>query len=147
MSVVLDELHAGGRQERPGAGAVLLVKDRTASLELFVQPAGAGVAVVTARALGHELADLGCKGQSRIDALCGVELLLQFMGREPETGVSAGLVVGHHTVVDEACYAHAALCVALLPAGELQLERYGGGSPALRTGTGLLALLAFELSH
>ena len=69
------------------------------------------------------------------------------MGREPETGIPTGLVVAHHAVVDEACNAHAALGVALLPAGELQLEHHGGGFPALGTGTGLLALLAFELSH
>ena len=79
--------------------------------------------------------------------LDGVELLLQFMGREPEANVSAGLVVGDHAVVHEAGDADAALCVAFLPAGEFQLDYPGIRQPALGTGAGLLALLAFELSH
>ena len=118
VAVVLDELHAGGRQERPRTGAVLLVEDRLESLDLFVQPAGAGITVAAACALSHELADPGNEGQGRIDVLGGVELLLQFMGREPEVRVPAGLVIAHHAVVHEACDAHATLCIALLPAGE-----------------------------
>ena len=134
-------------QERPGAGALLPVKDRTTRFDLFAQPAGPGVAVVATRALGHELAHLGYEVQRRIDVFDGVELLLQFVWREPQTGIPSGLIIGHHAVVDEACDAHAALGVALLPAGELQLNHHGCWLPALGTGTGLLPLLALQLSH
>ena len=147
MAVIADELHAGGGQERPGAGAHLPVEDRAARFDLFVQPTGPGVAVVATRALGHELAHLGDETQRRIGVLDGVELLFQFMGREPQTGVASGLVIGHHAVVDEAGYSHAALGVALLTAGKLQLDDHGGGTPALGTGTGLPALLALQLTH
>ena len=85
-----------------------------------------GVAVIPAGALGYELADLGYEVQRRVDLLEGVELLFQFVRREPEASVPSGLVVGHHAVVDEAADAHAALCVAFLPSGEFQLDDAGG---------------------
>ena len=120
---------------------------RASGFDVFAQPAGAGIAVVPARALGHELADLGYEGERRVDVLDGVELLLELVRCEPEVGVPAGLVVGHHTVVHEAGDADAALCVAFLPAGEFQLDDAGGLQPALGAGTGLLPLLALEFSH
>ena len=87
----------------------LLVEHRPAGLEAFIEPAGTRVAVVPARALGHELADLGYEGQRRVDLLGGVELLLQLVRCEPEVRVPTGLVVGHHAVVDEAGNAGGAL--------------------------------------
>ena len=114
-------------RKEPDPVRFFLWKTGLAGFEAFMlQPAGTCVAVVPARALGHELAGLGYEGQRRVDLLGGVELLLQFMGREPEVSVPAGLVVGHHAVVDEAGDANAALGVAFLPAGELQLDDAGG---------------------
>ena len=89
-----------------------------ARFELFVQPAGPGVAVVATRSLSHELTYLGHKGQRRIDVFDGVELLLQFVWCEPQTGVAASLIIGHHVVVHEPGDAHATLGVSFLPAGE-----------------------------
>ena len=101
-------------------------------MQLFVQPAGAGVAVVAARALGHELADLGDEGEVCVDLLGGVELLLQFVWRKPQAGVSSGLVVGHEPVVDEAGDADATPGIVFLPAGEFQLDHDGAGRPTFR---------------
>ena len=69
------------------------------------------------------------------------------MWREPETGVPSGLIIGHHAVVDEPHDAYATLGIALLPASEFKLDNNGCWLPALGTGTGLLALLALELSY
>ena len=142
VAVVFDAVHTRGSEEGAGAGALLLVETRLAGLDLPVSPAGVGVAVVATRSLGHELAHLGCEGQGWIGVLGRLELLFQFMGREPQTGVSPSLAVGHQAVIDEAGDADAALGVAFLPAGEFQLDRHGGGQPVLGAGTGLLALLA-----
>ena len=73
----------------------------------------------------------------------GVELLLQFVGREPEANVASGLVVGDHAVVDEACDADGSLGVVDLSAGEFQLYHDGGWEPAVRAGTGLFPFFAF----
>ena len=96
------------------------MEDGPAGPEFGVQPAVACVAVVAARALGDELADLGCEGQRRIELLGSIELLLQLVGSEPQAGVPPGLVVGYQAVVDETGDADGALGMALLPAGELQ---------------------------
>ena len=126
VSVVVDAGHSRCGQERTGASTFLLVEYRLVGLEAFIAPAGVGVVVVPARSLGHKLADFGHEGQRRVDLLGGVELLLQFVRREPEVSVPAGLVIGHRAVVHEPGNAHAALCVAFLPAGELQLDDYCG---------------------
>ena len=103
--------------------------------------------VVAARALGREVADLSYEAKRQVGLIDSVELLLEFVGSEPKAAVTCGLVVGHHAVVDEGGDAHAALGVALLAAGELQLDDNDGRQPTVGTGAGLLTLLAFEFRH
>ena len=50
---------------------------------------------------------------STVAVLGDFQLLLQLMGRELQPHVPPGLVVGHHPVVDEEGYSHAARSVAL----------------------------------
>ena len=86
-----------------------------------------GASVVPACALGDELADGGDEAQAGIlNPLGGVQFLLQFVGREPETCVPSGLVVGDQPVVYEPGYADRAFGVLDLPAGEFQLDDGGG---------------------
>ena len=99
---------------------------RPAGFQVFAQPAGTCVPVVPAGALGYELADLGYEGQSRIGLLGSVELLLQLVRCEPDIRIPTGLVVGDQPVIDEAGDAYGALCVAFLPAGQLQLDDNSG---------------------
>ena len=106
-------------------------------------PPGVGVPIVPASALGDELADLGYEAQAGVGPFYGVELLLQFVGREPEANVASGLVVGDHAVVDEACDADGSLGVVDLSPGESQLYHDGGWEPAVRAGTGLFPFFAF----
>ena len=116
-------------------------------LELRVPPAGAGVLIVPARPLGHELADARDECELRFDALDGVEFLLKLPGEQPEACIPAGLVVGDEPVVDEPGDADAPAGVLLLTAGQLELDDDPGRQPPLGSGRGLLLLLAPQLSH
>ena len=113
-------------------------------LELGVAPAGAGVLVVPARPLGHELADARDECELRFDTLDGVEFLLKLPGEEPEACIPAGWVVGDEPVVDEPGDADAPAGVPLLAAGQLELDDDPRPPATLGSGRGLLLPLQFS---
>ena len=85
-------------EEGASADPVLPEEHRLAGLDLGVRPAGAGVAVVAAGSLGHELADLSDEGQGGTDAPGGVALpspvrgtsATDWSGRRPVRSSSGG---------------------------------------------------------
>ena len=90
---------------------------RPVGLEAFIEPAGVGVSVVPAGALGRQTCLTPVtKPNAGFTRLAALNSFSSSMGGKPEAYVSARLVVGDHPVVDEAGNADGALCVAY-PAG------------------------------